>query len=273
MIPKILHLYWGRNKPLSYLRYLTATSFVKHNPDWKIMVGYPKETVNADYKWVEQNRGSAGDDWFDKLQEIDNVEMVEHSFSEYPYVKTEIHRSDIYRWETVIKHGGVWSDFDILFTESMPDIESHDTLLIMYWRCAYLIGFFAANKGNNILNNILQTAKINLQSDKVGSGGRKLRERYQVAGQISVTACMTKGRLPKEVIHWPLHIVYPIYPPDKVLMTSMDYSKTKGCNFGKGCIGLHWSGGNPMTNEIEKLVSPDFVYGTSAFHRLIKSVI
>ena len=40
-VPQILHLYWNMEK-LSYLQYLTVRTFMEINPDWEIILWYPK---------------------------------------------------------------------------------------------------------------------------------------------------------------------------------------------------------------------------------------
>mgnify|MGYP000863621701 CR=1 FL=1 len=40
-IPKIVHFYWGKNNPLTFLQYLSVVSFREHNPGWKIKIYYP----------------------------------------------------------------------------------------------------------------------------------------------------------------------------------------------------------------------------------------
>ena len=69
-IPKVIYLYWGRNQPLSWMRYMTVYSLSVLNRDWKIKIYYPIKTsfsitwVSSSYRHVDYK----GKDYFDDLR-------------------------------------------------------------------------------------------------------------------------------------------------------------------------------------------------------------
>ena len=115
-IPRRLFLYWGRNKPLSFLRYMTVLSFSKLNPDWDILIYYPSNISYIEtWKTREQKENKYnGKDFFTELDNINNVITIESKFT--PKI-SEIFKSDIFRVHALATYGGVWSDFDILYTK------------------------------------------------------------------------------------------------------------------------------------------------------------
>ncbi len=113
-IPKTLHMYWGRNKKLSYMRYMTAYSFSKLNPDWKINVYAPlkpclKQTWNGNEQKAYNYRGN---DHFPLLSRIKNVNVIEFDFEATLHIsndKPEDLKSDILRLHLISTQDGGWS--------------------------------------------------------------------------------------------------------------------------------------------------------------------
>ena len=110
-IPRVLHLYWGRNKKLSFMKYLTAYSFSKQNPDWEIRVHFPKSPFIGE-NWADKTQKGynfKGADYFDKLSDIPNLTLHEVDFDEDFDFDTgipEVFRSDLYRIKLLGDHGG-----------------------------------------------------------------------------------------------------------------------------------------------------------------------
>lgn len=103
-VPKVLHLFWGKNKPLSYLRYLTVKSFVKYNPDWGIRVHIPTSPIDSKPRLWPTEITSSKFDYFDKLNDIPNVDFI-------PVESTKeigsVHTSDLLRIKLLHEEGGV----------------------------------------------------------------------------------------------------------------------------------------------------------------------
>jgi hypothetical protein len=263
MIPKILHLYWGRNLPLSYLRYLTVASWIRYNPDWKVIVGTPTKTTGISRHHDIKDDFYSGEDFFDRLEHLPNVEILEYEWGkDRAFIKTEVQRSDIYRWEVVSEHGGLWSDFDIIyFKPMMCTLESHNKALMIAYRgggTIYLIhpiGFWGCVKGNGWIKDIgtrgLNTIKSNPSlMQGAGAGAIPKRLHYQFADYL------------------PEHVVYPFAWNNLVPMLTLP-----NFNFQPDTIGIHWFGGSPQTMEMEKRISPNAEFNEhSAFDRILEEM-
>ena len=121
--PKLLFLYWD-GSPLSYLNYLTVESFNKYNPEWKIVVYIPKRKTNKiTWKTDEQKIYYNKKCYFYKLKYINNVTINTIDLNKTGFYSNacEVHKSDYFRYYILEKYGGLWSDFDIIYTSSVED--------------------------------------------------------------------------------------------------------------------------------------------------------
>ena len=121
--PKLLFLYWDRS-PLSYLNYITIASFNFYNPCWKIIIYVPsKITKTISWSTNEQKIKYSGQDYFYKLQEFNNVVVKPICLDTIGFYNSasEVIKSDYFRYYIMEKHGGVWSDFDIIYTGSIEE--------------------------------------------------------------------------------------------------------------------------------------------------------
>jgi hypothetical protein len=121
-IPKILHLYWDRG-PMSWLQTLTTDTFVKYNPDWIINVYIPKQPPGINFKYIPDY---CGKDFFSNVENNSAVNIVEVDLNHYD-IRLDLHnilRSDILRYHLLYEHGGVWSDFDVLWLRPMMHLST-----------------------------------------------------------------------------------------------------------------------------------------------------
>ena len=121
--PKLLFLYWD-GSPLSYLNYLTVESFNEYNPEWKIILFNP--TIKKDlisWKTCEQKLRYNKKCFLYKLNYINNVTSINIDLNKIGFYDTacEVHQSDYFRYYILEKYGGLWSDFDIIYTSSIEE--------------------------------------------------------------------------------------------------------------------------------------------------------
>ena len=157
--PKILHLYWDKSN-FSYLNLLTVLSFNKYHYGWKINVYCPlKPNKVKSWKGNEQKDEYIGKDYFNELVKIDNVFIHDIDFDllNFKYNEaSEVIKSDFFRLYILNKYGGLWSDFDIIYTNSIEEYYSTKNTtnknMVLYrykWveanRYVYPVGLFLAN--------------------------------------------------------------------------------------------------------------------------------
>ena len=174
--PKILHLYWDRSN-FSYLNLLTVLSFNKYHVGWKINI-YCPVNPNKHISWVTQEQKSkyTGKDYFDELKDINNVFIHDINTDNLPFKykdASEVIKSDFFRLYILNRYGGVWSDFDIIYTNSIEKhydnkkISKRKFIIYKYieepthgTRHVYPVGLFISKKNNNILSVILDNIDL-----------------------------------------------------------------------------------------------------------------
>jgi mannosyltransferase OCH1-like enzyme len=125
-IPNIIHLYWGRNNPLTFLQYLTVVSFSEHHPDWKIKIYYPI-VISDHISWTnpEQKTKIISKDYFNELSKISSlIELIEVDFDKIGFNNnySEVINLDFFRYHILYLEGGIWSDFDVVYIKSLNNI-------------------------------------------------------------------------------------------------------------------------------------------------------
>lgn len=237
MIPKVLYLYWG-GQPLSWLRYLTAKSFNKHNPDWQIKVYYPTEpTDHVSWESEENPLEYKGKDYFQHLEEIAELLPFDMKKVGMDNRASEVHKSDVFRLWVLHQFGGVYSDFDIIYTKPIPVFDER-----VYYHDKedyYAVGFLAAKKNDPLYKELLNTAPL-ITANK-----------YQVFG-----ATMWGNKLTEEPegINLPKNFIY-----------SYDWTDVKGLftknkKLPKDAVGVHWYGGSAIAREWENDLTPENVH-------------
>ncbi|HMQ07313.1 MAG TPA: methyltransferase domain-containing protein [Saprospiraceae bacterium] len=119
-IPEKLWLYWD-GSPMSFLQFMTVRSFQYFHPAWTITLCMPKyRTLTKSWNTFEQKKEYTGKDYLPELLdsgiEILIIEMDSIGFADEA---SEIYKSDFIRYYLLGHHGGVWSDFDILYINSI----------------------------------------------------------------------------------------------------------------------------------------------------------
>lgn len=145
--PKLMFLYWD-GSPLSYYNYLTVESFNKYNPGWNIIIFSPnKRTKKITWKTNEQKLKYTGKCYFDKLFDIDNVIVKKISLDDIGFYDdaSEVIKSDYFRYYILEKHGGLWSDFDIIYTASIEEKMNFKTNSVIFKCNARLLSPYKNN--------------------------------------------------------------------------------------------------------------------------------
>lgn len=246
-IPKVLYLYWGRNKKLSYLKFQTVKSFSRLNPDWKIKVYYPL-VINIDEPWKTHEQKSynfQGQDCFPKLSEINNIELIEFDFGDVGIINEipEVFKSDLIRLYLLGEYGGIWSDFDILYLKSISEssfnteqFKDKETLFCCH-HGSHSVGFLGSSKNNKDYKTLFNKAKFSCVETMYQSLGNGLLNReYQ-------------GNLLEHQLNIGYDTVYPI----KWTEIQEIFSDSE-LGINDATIGIHWYGGSPITSEFDNVV-------------------
>ena len=164
--PKILNLIWDSSK-LTFLNYLTILSFKKFHKDWQINVFYTSQKSLQNWKTQEQKEiiiDSVKDYW-QHIQTIENVNMV----CVDEFAKTlnlqhlgTVQQSDILRIYIMYNYGGIYSDFDIIYTSSIESYFKGVTTSLLFYGVEpngyiyFPVGFFISKPQEESYKNILK---------------------------------------------------------------------------------------------------------------------
>lgn len=250
-IPKILHLYWDKS-PMSWLQTLTVESFHRYNPEWKIIVYVPDIPYRGEVKYVPDYIGK---DYFDRIEKMEYVKIETFHISENPYFENlhDILRSDILRYRMLYLHGGVWSDFDVLYLKPMSHILNINTHAggnieemqgsVCFYKTTYgfhSIGVMLFTKQHKLLKAIIDKTK-ELQNANV--------KKYQSFGTTMLNAMIPNfweiQKKYSNIIALPYATFYPYDTYNlNPLYNSNDLRYLKAST-----VALHWFNGKPLSKE------------------------
>lgn len=255
-IPKVLHLYWG-GKSLSFLRYLTAYSFRKHNPDWSIKIHTPIKIYEPKTWRTHEHKNfiPAGRDYFGELKEL-GVLFKEHDFTNYRFTNdvSETYKADFLRWKLLSNEGGVWSDFDIIYTKPMNSMNINkeenseaDTGICVYPNRLSAIGFIFGNAENEFWKYVSELClsrfdPINYQS--IGS--------HLLNGKFD-SIIKVKNAFPN------LRPIYidpkTVYLLDASMINQFYTTDTVDILKDENAIGFHWYAGHNLSQQYESSIN------------------
>ena len=114
-IPKIAFTYWDMSN-LSFLHYLTLYTFKKFNPDWEVVLYYPKRRfIYNSWAGFENKKKYTSYNYVKELIKMD-IKMVEIDFESgfegIPFYLSEVTKSDFLRLKILTQAGGMWLDMD-----------------------------------------------------------------------------------------------------------------------------------------------------------------
>lgn len=242
-IPKILHVYWGGG-PMYYLRFMTIKTFMKYNPDWKIMLWYPKYP-NTNFTWHtgEQNSNLNCKDFSSEAMELP-IDKIPVDFKDYGFNNniSEVHKSDFIRLWQLSTIGGVWSDMDIIYFKPMSSLyfnhlENKD-IETVYCNHIYghSVGFLMGCKSNKFFGNLMQLVKIEFNP-----------QFYQAIGSLTYNKYFSTFQSINQItpaINMSMNVVYAHNAGDIEEIINGVQSK-----FTNESIGLHWYAGSPLWKD------------------------
>jgi len=270
-IPKIAHFYWGEST-LPYLRYLTIESFIKYNPDWTVILYYPKYRQQL-HTWSTYEHNyeiNFTEDYYEELKQLP-IQFVEIDFDSINIDNnlSEVHKSDYLRWNLLSTIGGLWSDMDIIYIDSMNhlslNIENNknmDTLICYDGRFKHSIGFLLSSKNNEyykIIWNRCKTWEYNkLNYQTVG---------VDLLNSIMKTPESLQIRFPNlKIGNIPTVSVYPY----NCSILKVIYESINMSYITNETIGFHWYAGYPRAGEpINKITHKNYTELNNVITKII----
>lgn len=248
-IPKIAHFYWGE-KTLPYLRYLTIQSFHAYNPDWEIRFYYPKYRKHGkSWKTHEHKYDiNISKDYTSLLKKIPmkNIE-IDFDLINISNELSEVHKSDYLRWHLLAEVGGLWSDMDIIYIDSMNNMHINiknnrnvNSVICYHLPWKHSIGFLLSSN-NSALYDDLKKAAYKRKYDSTD---------YQTVGSLlmnpTVKSLEEANQKYPNVANVSMDTVYSY---NTFLIRVMLDSKNLAY-ITKNTIGLHWYAGHPKAGVV-----------------------
>jgi len=263
-IPRVIHLYW-ENDTISFLRYLTVSSFKRFNPDWQIKIYHPKKKYQGARTWstLEHNIKFLGENYLEKLMAVE-TDRIEVDFAKLGVNENipQTFKSDLLRWHILSTEGGVWSDFDIIYFKPMQDLylnqelnKDIDTLVCLNGPhesfIYHSIGFLMSSPGNEFYKYINDKAYLNLNlQDYQSTGGTLLNTNFPSLASIkNKFNSLNLANLKMDVI----------YPMPDYLVRYIFYNNHHHY-ITSDTIGIHWYAGHPLAGQFENILTEDNFY-------------
>lgn len=267
-IPKRLFVYWGGEK-LPWLRYMTIESFIKFNPDWEIIFIIPKTLSNIltwDGKQPERN-SLCYKDYMPKIYELEKENKVKVEIFDFETIGldnnyNEVHKSDFLRYYLLYSRGGVWSDMDILYYDSINYISVNNSeykdkeIFVKYKELnskeigieGHAIGFFMGSPNNLFFKEI-----FNLAKEKYNPNGYQiigpdlLNEYYPVNNELKNNynlECITKAD------------IYSLDHNTPSLFENFEDNPFDNY-YTENSVGIHWYGGHVDFKNVLMSINED----------------
>lgn len=253
--PKLMFLYWDMSR-LSYLNYLTILSFNKYHKYWKIILFTP--TVKQEiitWKGSEQKTKYTSTCYFENVREIKNVKINKVCLDNIGFYNdaSEVIKSDYFRYYILEKHGGIWSDFDIMYIGSIEENNNFtENNIITQCENYFPVGFFMTKPKSKLFKHILDNCKTYYNKDNYQSLGVELfatlfhaETHYMALGEKEYSKKCYDDKISKIdnstiICDNSLYLPYYWYEIDDIFCKT-DYKN----KIMKNTIGIHWFNGHP----------------------------
>lgn len=266
MLPKVISFFWESQK-LSWLRYLTVFSFRKYNPDWKINIYFSSNSSYEKYwKSLEQQDfiSYQGKDYLDKLLELD-VNIKEYSLP-FNIKITPSQKSNFFKWNLLATTGGFYSDFDILYVNSLDNLYQKVKDFdggITFYNNYFSIGFMFSSGKSPMFEDIYKNCSKNFKIISYQGAGVEILKLMKLDWS-------TISKKYSNIYNIPFHYFYEY----NSTMVNKIYEENSNYILNKDAIGLHWYAGHPKSQEMNnKLNETNYKNFNSLITRTIEKIL
>ena len=251
-IPKICHLTWTKDSPMSLLQVFTAITFHKHNPDWKIIVHLVMQTTDqlGANTYVPDYTGK---DHFHMIAEMPYVEIHEVDLIEEGIEaqnKATMHISDILRVKYLYEVGGVYSDFDMLWLRPMSEFGTI-TRIGDPWDFETTACFYEGTFGHHNNSNIVSQPKGKYLLSII-EAQKELKPPYthQAFNSDILNHLYPNYHIINDMFPRVLAIAYSTFYPYSIYNLSLLYEYcVPKIAYAKGVMGVHWFNGHELSQD------------------------
>lgn len=242
-IPKIFFTYWD-GSILSQLQYLTIISFKELNPDWRIIVYMPLIRYEPKtWKTVNQKIKYNGEDYLDKMYQIKDIEIIKIDFEQIGFKNnvSEVFKSDYLRYYFLDKHGGLWSDMDILYIKPIDilfeKINNNIDTILSYFDKYYSIGLLISQPNNDFFKLLCNSCNNHFNPNEYQSIGSYMIKKIYPIPDSSNIFIMDKF----------------YYLPYNFKSIDQIFNKSVLNNIKNYTLGIHWFNGDNKTKQYQNI--------------------
>ena len=245
-VEKIFHVYWG-GEVLPYIRYMTVYSFMKHNPDWEVMLWMPTHPFKG-RTWDTKELGYEVPctDYTDKLKALP-ITVTEVDFADFgfPPNMAENFKSDFMHYFLLHEYGGVCSDMDVIYFNPITDLSVNVSdnkdkeAFVCIGRYGHSNGFMMGVKGNAFYKSLTDYCLGDFTPNSYQSLGPGLVNKYYPTLE-KINSVSPAANIGMDAVysHDASHIA-----------EILDGTLPK---FKKNTIGIHWYAGHPLWGKFMK---------------------
>lgn len=260
MIPKRIFFYWENDK-LSWMRYMTIYSFRKMNPDWQIDFYFDDKPISSTPAFIQAGRKQdfcnyKGLDYFSNLKDL-NINVIRWDTEEVGLKNfkdiTPSGKSNLFKWHQLYKHGGIYSDMDILFFKPIDELYNQwnkDNIDVVICQAKYLsIGLMASTSNNDFFKDIFyNTFKFENHTQYQTYGVLNVYDLYKGTPKSQILSHAAQKYPRINIFNLPMDIVYHFNHHDIAKCFDKN-STTEISEFPENAIGYHWYGGGAVAQK------------------------
>ena len=276
----------GRN------RYMTLYSFRKLNPDWEMEVYKVQPNSIKEKTWsdipVQDFHCYEGEDYSERIEDLDvkiiDWRLIDPDGKDWDQKVGPSQKSNFFKWQKLAEDGGIYSDFDILFTKPIEayynEVQNCD-FSICYHGNYFSIGFLASSPPSSFFCEIWKNtfavwsegeyqaaAVLNLYKLLKSKHDRGLPTRTKLYNMIfrrNISKEQVAGAWDRSLNYWaviekeypdfkkhnmPMNLVYP-WKFDQM----KEVFEAKNTSIPNDCIGIHWYAGDPLSQKYNCLMN------------------
>jgi hypothetical protein len=257
MIPKIAHFYWDGAGPMSFMRYMTLVSFVRHNPDWHICLYVGDGTGKPEWftEEVQDITSYSGPDYLSKVLDLP-IEVL-RIFTPPEEAMSPVHFKDLLNWQLLAAGGGVVADMDIFWIKSLDELGLRGDACFVEFQGNPKVGYipvtFIASAGNSALFEDVFGSALDRYDPK----------RYESCGTPALPGSLDQMRnmYPYlEIVRLDDSCVFPFHHLPYVRAVNATHGiggRTEA--FSPSSVGIHWYAGNPISQKMNNYINEDTV--------------
>ena len=271
---KKAHFYWGSDKKMPFLNFLSILTFRDLNPEWELILYTSEDSViEPTWKTHEQRHIYDGKDYMSICQslcdKVVKLNLEELGFSNNIH---DVHKADILRLVLLCDTGGLWSDMDVIWVKPAKqiDIQGADVTLVLssvptygQRECHSSGVLYSSVGGNPFYLRVLEYINKMLPLEGYQTVGPDLLNNIYPSIEY-----ILKAFPGLKFINLPYEIFYP-YTPD----TCPEFFSTSGKkSVGGETFAVHWFNGHQENGRLACHITPDNVgqYEGSHFFKCIE---